>query len=123
MKIYIPALYLALKRKDTPLIAKIIAGLTVFYALSPLDLVPDFIPVLGYLDDLIILPILAGLAIRLIPAEIMAECKDEAAHMWRVGKPEKWYYALPIVAVWLVVLWWIFGKLLRSIAPGHGIFP
>jgi uncharacterized membrane protein YkvA (DUF1232 family) len=71
LKTYILALFIAMKRKDTPIVAKIFAGITVAYALSPIDVVPDFIPVLGYLDDLIILPLLATLAIRLIPTEIM----------------------------------------------------
>jgi len=82
LKTYILALFIAMKRKDTPIVAKIFAGITVAYALSPIDVVPDFIPVLGYLDDLIILPLLATLAIRLIPNEIMEICKAESAGMW-----------------------------------------
>ena len=66
----IPTVFLALKDKETPIIAKIFAGITVAYALSPIDLIPDFIPVLGYLDDIIILPALIALTIRLIPKEI-----------------------------------------------------
>lgn len=63
----IPAVFLALKAKETPLPAKILAFLTVAYALSPIDLIPDFMPVLGYLDDLIILPVLVFLTCKLIP--------------------------------------------------------
>ena len=66
LKIDIPALFIAMKKRETPIAAKIIAGIAVGYALSPIDLIPDFIPVLGYLDDLIILPLLVALAIRLI---------------------------------------------------------
>ena len=91
LKTYILALFIAMKRKDTPIVAKIFAGITVGYALSPIDVVPDFIPVLGYLDDLIILPLLATLAIRLIPNEIMEICKAESAGMWKDGKTKKWY--------------------------------
>lgn len=58
IKLKIKAVYLAYKHKDTPIVAKIFAGITVGYALSPIDLIPDFIPILGYLDDLIILPLL-----------------------------------------------------------------
>ena len=65
LKTDIPALFLALKDDNTPIIAKIFAGLTVAYALSPVDLVPDFIPVLGYLDDVILLPMLVALTIKL----------------------------------------------------------
>ena len=62
LKTDIPAIFLALKDHETPLLAKIFAGITVIYALSPIDLVPDFIPVLGYLDDLILLPMFAAIA-------------------------------------------------------------
>lgn len=109
IKIYIPALFIAMKRKDTPIIAKIFAGITVGYALSPIDIIPDFIPVLGYLDDLIILPLLVALTIRLIPSEIMELCKLEAENMWKDGKPKKWYYGVPIIVFWiilvLIVIW------------------
>jgi len=105
LKTDIPAVFLSLKSKDTPLVAKVIAGITIAYALSPIDLIPDFIPVLGYLDDLIILPALVALTIRLIPPDTFAQFKAKAEGMWQNGKPKKWYYALPIVAVWLVVLW------------------
>lgn len=104
VKILIPALFIALKKKETPILAKFLAGITVAYALSPIDLIPDFIPILGYLDDLIILPLLASLTIKFIPKEIMDICKEEAAELWRNGKPKKWYYALPIILIWLIVL-------------------
>lgn len=104
LKSEIPAVYLALKDKQTPLPAKILAGITVGYALSPIDLIPDFIPVLGYLDDLLILPALAALTIRLIPQEVMERCRREAEGMWENGKPKRWYYAIPIVVFWLLVL-------------------
>lgn len=105
LKTDIPAVFLSLKSKDTPLAAKILAGITIGYALSPIDLIPDFIPVLGYLDDLLILPALVALTIHLIPPDTFAQFRLEAAGMWQDGKPKKWYYAIPIVVVWLVVLW------------------
>lgn len=105
LKETIPALFLALKRADTSILAKVLAGITVAYALSPIDLVPDFIPVLGYLDDLIILPLLAALTIKCIPDEIMETCRAEARDMWKDGKPKKWYYALPIIIFWGVVVY------------------
>ncbi len=95
---------MALRRKDTPIAAKIFAGLTVAYALSPIDLIPDFIPVLGYLDDLLILPGLVALTVKLIPAEVFEECRIEAAGLWADGKPKKWYYAIPIVLIWGLVV-------------------
>ena len=70
IKTDIPAIFLALKDKETPIIAKIFASVTVVYALSPVDLVPDFIPVLGYLDDVILLPALVALTIKFIPKDV-----------------------------------------------------
>lgn len=105
LKIYIPALFIAMKKKETPIMAKIIAGITVGYALSPIDIIPDFIPILGYLDDIIILPLLAGLAIKLIPEEIMLACKEEAEGLWKNGKPKRWYYAIPILMIWIILLY------------------
>lgn len=70
LKIDIPAVFLSLKSKETPVLAKLVAGITVAYALSPIDLIPDFIPVLGYLDDVITLPVLIALTIKLIPSVI-----------------------------------------------------
>ena len=103
----ISAIFLALKAKKTPLAAKISAGLTVAYALSPIDLIPDFIPVLGYLDDVILLPALVALTVKLIPQEIFNKCRTESENMWENGRPKKWYFALPIAAVWLIILWLI----------------
>lgn len=100
----IPALVLALRRKDTPLAAKITAAVTVAYALSPVDLVPDFIPVLGYLDDVILLPALVALTVRLIPPEIFEECRIQAQGMWENGRPKKWQYAIPVILVWVIIL-------------------
>lgn len=104
LKTDIPAVFLALKKKEIPALARLCAGLTVAYALSPIDLVPDFIPVLGYLDDLIILPALVALTIRLIPNEVFAQCQSESEDLWQDGKPKKWIYALPIAGVWLLLL-------------------
>ena len=107
----IPAIYIALKDNSTPFFAKIVAAVTIAYALSPIDLIPDFIPVLGCLDDLIILPTLAALTIKLIPKEKLDECRKKAEMLWENGKPKKWYYAIPIVLVWIL----IFGGIVRAI--------
>lgn len=104
LKIDIPAVFIALREKETPMIAKILAGITIIYALSPIDLIPDFIPVLGYLDDVIILPSLIALTVRLIPPDMFAECRIRAEGLWADGKPKKWYFSLPIVAIWLLVI-------------------
>ncbi len=92
------------EKKETPLAAKIIAGITIAYALSPIDLVPDFIPVLGYIDDLVILPLLSALAIKLIPLGVMEICISEAKELWREGRPHKWYYAIPVLFLWVLII-------------------
>lgn len=101
----IPAVFLALKfKKRRRFMQKILAFVTVDYALSPMDLIPDFIPVLGYLDDVLLLPGLVALTLRLIPEEVMEECRVQAQDMWQNGRPKKWYYAIPIVLTWCLVL-------------------
>lgn len=109
----IPAVFIALSKKETPILAKIIAGLTVGYALSPIDIIPDFIPVIGYLDDLIILPALISLTIKLVPSEIFAQCRIESENLWKNGKPKKWYFALPIIFVWLFIIYIIFKAIIK----------
>ena len=100
----VPAVFLALKDKKTPWYAKLFAVLTVAYALSPIDFIPDFIPILGYLDDLIILPLLVALTTKFIPKEVFVEYRKQAQDMWQDGKPKNWYYALPIIFVWLLII-------------------
>ena len=107
LKTDIPAVFLALKRKDTPMAAKILAGVVVAYALSPIDIIPDFVPVLGLLDDVILLPALIAVVVRLIPTGVMAECRVQAQGLWDGGRPKRWYYAVPIVLLWLAVIFLI----------------
>lgn len=104
LKTDIPTLFLALKDKDTPILVKIFTGITVVYALSPVDLVPDFIPVLGYLDDVILLPMLVALTIKFIPKDVLERNRKQAEGMWKDGKPKKWYYAIPIVMIWILIM-------------------
>ena len=104
LKTDIPAVFIAMKKRETPLAAKIFASVTVLYALSPIDLIPDFIPVLGYLDDLIILPAMIALTVKLIPTAVFKQAQIESEGLWENGKPKKWYFALPIAAIWLLIL-------------------
>lgn len=113
LKTQIPALYLALKDKETPVIAKVLAALAVAYALSPVDLIPDFIPVLGYLDDILLLPGMIALTLKLIPKDVWERCLREAEKLWPAGKPAKWYYAVPIILIWLLLLFWIVRLVFR----------
>ena len=100
LKVDIPAVFLAMKDKKTPVMAKIFAMITISYALSPIDLIPDFVPLLGYLDDVILLPALIALTIKLIPKEVFEKSRKQAEHLWDNGKPKKWYYAVPVILVW-----------------------
>ena len=107
----IPALCLPMKEKDTPFLAKILAGTAVIYALSPIDLIPDFIPVIGYLDDLILLPLLVALTLKLIPDETFERCREQARQMYQQGMKKHWYYMLPIILIWAILILLV-GKLL-----------
>lgn len=107
LKTDIPAVFFALRKKETPLPAKVCAWITIIYALSPIDLIPDFIPALGYLDDVIILPALIALTVKLIPPDVFAQCRVESEGFWSDGKPKSWLYAVPVAAIWLVILYFI----------------
>ena len=100
----IPALLLALKDRRTPWYAKLFATLTIAYALSPVDIIPDFIPFLGYLDDLVMLPLLVTLTVKFIPKEVLMEYRNQAQDAWKDGKKKKWYYAVPIILVWVLII-------------------
>ncbi len=92
------ALYLAARDPRVPLAAKLVAAAVAAYVFSPIDLIPDFVPVLGFLDELVIVPLGIKLALRLIPADIMQECRDRAAAI--AGRPVSRAAAAAIVAIW-----------------------
>lgn len=94
-------LYLAYRDPRTPWFAKVFAVLVVAYAFSPIDLVPDFIPVLGYLDDLLLIPLGVMLARKMIPDQVMAECRAQAQSATPAGKPVAWGAAVVIVVIWV----------------------
>ncbi|MBO9581259.1 MAG: DUF1232 domain-containing protein [Sphingobium sp.] len=96
----IVALWLAARDPRVPFAAKMLAGFVAAYALSPIDLIPDFIPVFGYLDDLLIVPLGIWLALRLIPPDLMAELRDAATER---ARPTSYWAAGAVVAFWLVI--------------------
>ena len=103
------AIYLACKDPRVPWYAKLLAGCIVAYAFSPIDLIPDFIPIIGYLDDLIIVPLLIWLVLKMIPVAVLNECREKAEAM-SGGKPTSKIAAVIIVAIWialgiLIVVW------------------
>ncbi len=95
------ALYLAYRDPRTPWAARVVAALVVGYAFSPIDLIPDFIPVLGYLDDLVLVPLGVALALRLIPPEVMADARAQAQDAFASGRPVSRAAAVVIVLIWL----------------------
>ncbi len=95
------ALYLASKDRRVPWYARLFVICVVAYAFSPLDLIPDFIPVLGYLDDLVLVPLGIIVARKMIPAEVMVECRTRAQELLSNGKPTNWVAAGVIIAIWL----------------------
>jgi uncharacterized membrane protein YkvA (DUF1232 family) len=94
------ALYLAYRDPRVPLYARVFAACVVGYAFSPIDLIPDPIPVFGYLDDLVLIPLGIALAIRMIPEHVLAECREEARQAIE-ERPTSRVAAAVIVAVWL----------------------
>lgn len=96
-------LWFAGRHPQAPWYAKALGAFVVAYALSPIDLIPDFIPILGYLDDVILLPALIWLAIRMIPVPVLAECREQADQWMKAdgAKPSSRIGAALIVAVWI----------------------
>lgn len=108
------ALYLAYRDPRVPWHAKLVVACVVAYAFSPIDLVPDFIPILGYLDDLVLIPAGIRLALRLIPSDVMAECRAKArAELELKGKPRNWVAGAVIILVWLAAAAWMVWMLVE----------
>jgi uncharacterized membrane protein YkvA (DUF1232 family) len=101
LKTEVYALYLAYKDKRTPWYARVFAAVVVGYAFSPIDLIPDFIPVFGYLDDLVLVPLGIFLALKMIPSQVIDDCRLEAREVMAQGKPVNKVAALVIVVVWI----------------------
>ncbi len=112
LKREVAALWLAMRDPRVPWYAKAVAAAVVAYALSPIDLIPDFIPVLGYLDDLLLVPLGILLAVRLIPADLMAEFRAEAAR--QAVRPTSRAGAVAVGAIWAfltgLLVWWLWPE-------------
>jgi len=111
LKIEVYALYLAYQDPRVPLHARIFTACVVAYAFSPIDLIPDFIPIIGYLDDLILIPLGIKIALSMIPANVMNESREKAHEIIRQGKPVNWVAAIVIVILWFGLAAGIFGLL------------
>ncbi|HEX2829029.1 MAG TPA: YkvA family protein [Burkholderiales bacterium] len=115
LKAEVTALYFAARHPRTPWYAKAFIAAIVAYALSPIDLIPDFIPVLGFVDEIVLLPFAIVLAIKLVPADVMAECRARANETGRVKSLAGRIGAVLIVVLWIAAIWWAgswaYGKL------------
>jgi len=109
------ALAMAYRHPQTPWYAKVFAAVVVAYAFSPIDLIPDFIPVLGYLDDLILVPLGITLALKMIPDEILEEARARAADEFKDGKPRNWTVGAVIILIWVVFIGMMLYLILRRI--------
>jgi len=103
LKSDIRTLYLAYRSPKVPWYAKALIALIIAYALSPVDLIPDFVPVLGYLDDLIIIPLGVFIVLKTIPKEVLRECRGKVKHE-AINSKLKWIIAFVIVLIWLLVI-------------------
>ena len=108
-------LFLAYKDPKTPWYAKVVVAGIVAYALSPIDLIPDFIPVLGLLDDFILIPVGITIAIKMIPAEVLRECRRKAEKRIKEPMPKKWLAGIIILCIWAGVLMIVVLSVIRWI--------
>ncbi|WP_408010261.1 YkvA family protein [Pseudalkalibacillus sp. A8] len=106
-------LYFAYKDERVPGYAKVFTACVVAYAFSPIDLIPDFIPILGYLDDVIIVPLGIMFALKMIPKDVISDCEVKAEERINNGKPKNWIVGSLIVLIWSVMILWIILKVYR----------
>lgn len=109
------ALYIATRDPRVPWYAKAFLGLVVAHTFSPIDLIPDFIPVLGYLDDLVITPLGIVLALKMVPPEVMVEARQEAEGLLQQGKPISRVGAIMVIAIWLVIIIAVVWSIVRAV--------
>ena len=110
VKIY--TIYLAYKDPRVPWYAKVFTACIVAYAFSPIDLIPDFIPILGYLDDIVLIPLGIALALKMIPKEVIKECEEKAQAILSQDKPRSLVAAVIIVAIWVFIVALFVGVIL-----------
>ncbi|MDG0791155.1 YkvA family protein [Cohnella ginsengisoli] len=115
-------LYFAYRDERTPWYAKMFAICVVAYAFSPIDLIPDFVPVLGYLDDVILVPLGVALALKMIPNAVIQECSLKAETRLKSGKPKNWLAGSIIILLWIVAFLWISFAVYRRFSVLHWMF-
>ena len=115
LKVETYAVYLAYKDPRVSWYARVFAACVVGYAFSPIDLIPDPIPILGYLDDLVLVPLGIALALRMIPENVMVECREMADAAMREGKPTNWKAAAAIVTLWVLTALLVIVVMVRMV--------
>ncbi len=111
LKSEVVALYFAYKDPRVPWYAKILIIIVVGYALSPIDLIPDFIPFFGYLDDLVLVPMGIAMVLKMIPGEVMEEAREKASTL--TMKLKNWFAAAVIIAIWIIFFGLVLSKLVH----------
>jgi len=106
-------LYFAYKDDRVPWYAKVFTACIVAYAFSPIDLIPDFIPILGYLDDIILVPLGIMLALKMIPKNVIIDCQIKAEEKMNNGKPKNWIVGSLIVILWLIIFLWLLSVIFQ----------
>ena len=117
MKTWVLTLYLVCRDPRTPWYARLIAGCVVAYALSPIDLIPDFIPIIGYVDDLIIVPLGIALTLKMIPRPILDEHRERAATMMAESRPASWVAGVVILGIWALVAFLLVTRIAGLLLP------
>jgi uncharacterized membrane protein YkvA (DUF1232 family) len=107
-------LYFAYKDNRVPWYAKLFIIGVVSYAFSPIDLIPDFIPILGFLDEVIILPLGIMFALKMIPEDVIASCEREAKRLMENGKPKNWIVGTLIIVTWSMMILWMIKVFINS---------
>ncbi|MBO9610239.1 MAG: DUF1232 domain-containing protein [Paenibacillaceae bacterium] len=100
-------LFLSYKDSRVPWYTKLFTICVVAYAFSPIDLIPDFIPILGYLDDLIIVPLGIALALKMIPEPVLIDCRGRAEEIRMKGKPKNWITGIIFIVIWTLLALWV----------------
>jgi len=109
-------LYFAYKDQRVPWYAKLFAICVVAYAFSPIDLIPDFIPILGLLDDILLVPLGIWIALKLIPDDVICDCREKAQELLAKGKPKNWVMGVLFIVIWILLgiwlSWYLYERLL-----------
>lgn len=108
------ALVIAYRDKRTPILAKLVILITIGYLLSPVDLIPDFIPVLGLIDDLVIVPLLILLALKLIPTAVLADARELQKKGKGLSKKSNWFFGIIFILVWIYILYIILKLIINK---------